>query len=153
MHGHDMFSASEPQRGIYKFAWPSFFFFFFFFFFWGGGGGGVKNLNFNNFLVFSEKCIIFGHEDFVDFLWSSQNWTCFRGHFYVLWCRFLKSRYRMGIFLCLFEACLIFLIFLFGKQSMLCPSLRIKNKLEYGPPPPTSRARRTATLFFLLFVV
>ena len=33
------------------------------------------------------------------FLGSSQNWTLFNGHFYVIKDFFLRSRYRRGIFL------------------------------------------------------
>ena len=41
-----------------------------------------------------------GCEDFVDiFLGSSQNWTIFKGHFYAFYGLFLRSRYRMGLFL------------------------------------------------------
>ena len=65
----------------------------------GGGGGallyfhtyvgsvhffGVEFLNFNIFLGFQKNEYFFGYEHFVDiFLGSSQNWTSFRGYFYV----------------------------------------------------------------------
>ena len=49
-----------------------------FFFFW------FKILNFNNFGGFQKNKYFWGHDDFVDiFLGSSQNWTIFRGYFYV----------------------------------------------------------------------
>ena len=45
---------------------------------------GVKFLNFNNFLGFQKNEYLFGYEHFWDiFLGSSQNWTSFRGYFYV----------------------------------------------------------------------
>ena len=54
------------------------------FFLLGGGGG-------------SEKIFFWGDEDFVDiFGGSTQNWTIFRGHFYVFKGIFLRSSYRMG---------------------------------------------------------
>ena len=48
----------------------------------GGGGGGTLIFSYIRrlwpFLEFK------GYEDFVDILWgSSQNWSIFRGHFYV----------------------------------------------------------------------
>ena len=47
-------------------------------FFW------FKILNFNIFNFFLKNEEYFRYEDFVDFLLgSSQNWTIFRGHFYV----------------------------------------------------------------------
>ena len=49
---------------------------------------------------FSEKEIFWGYEDYVDILGgSSQNWTCFRGHFYAFMDPFLRSSYIIGIFL------------------------------------------------------
>ena len=53
----------------------------------------------------------------MDIFWeSSQNWTIFRGHFYVFKGLSLKSRYRTGILLGLLKfqivlGCLKFLIF------------------------------------------
>ena len=53
-----------------------------------GGGGG------------SENEYVLGYEYFVDiFGGSSQIWTLFRSHFYAFKGLFLRSRYRMGIFL------------------------------------------------------
>ena len=76
-----------------------------------GPGGG-------NTLLFS-----YVYEDFVDiFLGSSQNWTSFRSHFYAFKGPFIRSWYRMGIFLWvakisnIFLGWLIFLIF-FGVNS------------------------------------
>ena len=47
-------------------------------FFW------VKFLNFNIFLGFQKNEYFFGYELFVDFFGGSfQNWTSFRGYFYV----------------------------------------------------------------------
>ena len=58
---------------------------------------GFKILNFNISLGFQKNEKKFGYEDFVDiFLGSSQNWTIFKGHFYVFKGIFLRSRYRMG---------------------------------------------------------
>ena len=71
---------------------------------WGGGGAGqggggysdifirigsvhflgFKILNFDIFGGFQKNKYSFGYENFVDnFLGSSQNWTIFRGHFYI----------------------------------------------------------------------
>ena len=48
------------------------------FFFW------FKILNFDIFGGFQKNKYFFGYEDFVDiFGGSSQNWTIFRGHFYL----------------------------------------------------------------------
>ena len=47
-------------------------------FFW------VKSLNFKFFWGFQKNEYVLGYEHFVDiFLGSSQNWTSFRGYFYV----------------------------------------------------------------------
>ena len=77
-------------------------------FFW--GGGVPKNKYFLRY------------EDFVDIFWgSSQNWTIFRGYFYASYGLFLRSLYRMGIFLGvakisnIFWGCLIFMIFFLGE--------------------------------------
>ena len=44
---------------------------------------GFKILNFNIFGGFQKNEYFWGYENFVDnFLWSSQNWTSFRGNFY-----------------------------------------------------------------------
>ena len=59
-----------------------------------GGGGysyvgsrhflGFKILNFNIFFLFSENEYFWGHEKFLDiFSGSYQNWTSFKGYFYV----------------------------------------------------------------------
>ena len=43
----------------------------------------VKTLNFNIFEGFQKNEYLLEYEDFMDIiLGSSQNWTCFRGHFY-----------------------------------------------------------------------
>ena len=63
----------------------------------GGGGGtlifsyirrlgpffGGQILEFQYFLGFQKNEYFFGYENFVDILGSSQNWTSFRGYFYV----------------------------------------------------------------------
>ena len=54
-------------------------------FFWG------QIFEFQYFFGFSEKYIFFGYENFADiFLGSSQNWTSFRGYFYVFYGLFLR---------------------------------------------------------------
>ena len=56
---------------------------------------GVQNFKFQYFGVFQTKEYFWG-----DTFWgSSQNWAIFRGHFYAFLVLFLRSRYRMGIFL------------------------------------------------------
>ena len=61
---------------------------------------GFKILNFNIFWGFQKNEYFWGYEDFVDiFLGSSQNWASLRVismHFRVF---FLRSMYRIGIFL------------------------------------------------------
>ena len=60
---------------------------------------GSKILNFNIFWVFRKKKYLLGYEDFVEvFLGSSQNWTI-RGYFYAFLGLFLRSLYKLGIFL------------------------------------------------------
>ena len=74
---------------------------------WGGGGVllyfhtyvgsghflGFQILNFNIILGFQKNEYFLGYEDFVDIFWgSSQNWTIFRGHFYL----FLKVKVQNG---------------------------------------------------------
>ena len=72
----------------------------------GGGGGGtlifsyIRRLGpffggqifeFQYFLGFQKNEYHFGYEKFLDiFLGSSQNWTSFRGYFYVFWGLFLR---------------------------------------------------------------
>ena len=62
---------------------------------------GFKFLNFNIFGGFQKNEYFLGYEIFVDiFLGSSQNWTSFRGYFYVFWGfsqgKYTKSGYSMG---------------------------------------------------------
>ena len=45
------------------------------------------------------------------FLGSLQNWTILRGHFYAFQGLFLRSRYRMGIFLGLLKIKIFFGVF------------------------------------------
>ena len=69
-----------------------------------GGGNffGFKILKFS-FFGFLEKWIFFGYEDFVDiFGGSSQYLTVFRGHFYAFLGLFLRSMYRVGVFIYFF---------------------------------------------------
>ena len=76
---------------------------------------GVKILNFNIFWGFQKNKYFLGCEDCVDiFLGSSQNWTIFRGHFYVFqgteWGIFFLVSKISNILL----GCLKFLIFFLG---------------------------------------
>ena len=85
---------------------------------WGGGGGGgwalryfhtyvdsdhffgFKILNFSFLGVFRKMNIFLGYNDFVDiFLGSSQNWASLRLISMQFRVFFLRSRYRIGIFL------------------------------------------------------
>ena len=73
--------------------------------------GGFKILNFNIFSGFQKN----KHFGGMKILWiffggSSQNWTVFRGYFYAFEGLFLRSLYRMGIFLGLLK----FQIFVLG---------------------------------------
>ena len=78
--------------------------------------------------------IFWGYEDFVDiFLGSSQNWANLRSFLCILG-SFLRSMYRIGIFLGVAKipnilfGVLKFLIFLGGERQMLGPSLRMRKK-------------------------
>ena len=56
-------------------------------------------MNFNIFGGFQKNKYFLGYEDFVDIFWGSpQNWAIFRGYFYAFEGFFLRSLYRMGIF-------------------------------------------------------
>ena len=81
--------------------------------------GGVQNLEFQYLWGGGVN----GYEDFVDtFGGSSQNWTGFRGHFLAFLGLFLRSIYRMGIFMGFAKisniiwVCLIFQICFWSKQ-------------------------------------
>ena len=61
---------------------------------------GFKLLNFNAFGGFQKNKYFWGYDDFVDiFGGSSQNWTIFRGHFYVFLGLFLGQGTDREIFL------------------------------------------------------